>query len=324
MWNNAWMLAKGFLRNGHDVLPFGYREHLFSLSPIRSKKWARRLAKTKTDRRLFHLARHYQPEVVFLVTYKLLNTATLDGLREILPRAAFVGWYGDPPRDFSHNLTDLARRCDWFLATSGGEFLRHMKQMGVPHCAFLPNPTDRDIKYPHPVEPKWKSSLLFTGKLGHRRPGQDRDRADLIQTLVREKNMTVWGCLDRPRLEGRDYLHALCGAEMALSINAYNDVRFYHSDRLTHYLACGAFTLARHVPDSDLLFASGEHLYYFESKEQCLELIERFESDSDHRHEIARRGMKRAHEAFACDKLARHIIELVENGEFREDWTEIL
>ena len=324
IFNNARILAKGLERNGHDLCRFSYRERLLGLSPIKSKKWAIKMAKKKTDRLLIKLADHYQPEMVLLVAFKLVDTETMAQLKETLPRSVFVCWYGDPPRDFAPNVAELARYCDWFLATSGGELLLHFKQLGVPHCAFLPNPADRDIEYPRTVEDKWKSSLLFTGKLGHRRHQQDLDRADLIHTLVREKNMTVWGCLDRPRLEGRDYLDALCGAEMALSINACNDVRFYHSDRLTHYLACGAFTLARQVPGSELLFAPGEHLYYFETKEQCLELIERFETDADHRRSIARRGMERAHETVACEKLTRHIVELVENGEFREEWAEIL
>ena len=74
--------------------------------------------------------------------------------------------------------------------------------------------------------------------------------------------MTVWGCLGQKSLEGIHYLEAICGAQIALSINVFNDVRFYHSDRLTNYLGCGTFVLAKRVPDSELLFEDHKHLCY--------------------------------------------------------------
>ena len=57
--NNPRLLSKGFMRNGHDVLEFSYRDTLLSLSPIRSKRWARKLAKNKLEQAdLFLLLNH--------------------------------------------------------------------------------------------------------------------------------------------------------------------------------------------------------------------------------------------------------------------------
>lgn len=322
--NNARILAKGFVRNGHDVCRFSYRERLLSLSPIKSKKWAVKLAKKKTDQLLLKLAGHYQPDIVLIVAFKLVDAETVAQLKETLPRSVFMCWYGDPPKGIGDDVNNIVRQCDWLLATSGGELLKTYKQMGVPHCAFVPNPCDRDIEYPRKTDAKWKSKLLFTGKLGHRREGQDLDRRELIEYLVSQKQMIVWGCLGQPRILGKDYLDAICGAEMALSININNDVRFYHSDRLMHLLGCGTFVLARNVPDSNLLFEDQRHLCYFETKQECLELIERYEKDESQRKKIAQEGMKHAHETFGCERLTHYIIDLAEKGQSNELWAEIV
>lgn len=136
--------------------------------------------------------------------------------------------------------------------------------------------------------------------------------------------MTVWGCLNQPKLDGLDYIHAICGAEMALSINAYNNARFYHSNRITNYLSCGTFVLAKYVPESELLFENNVHLSYFNSQQECINLIDRFQADATLRKKIAEQGMRRVHEAFNCEKLAAHIIDLVETGEYKETWAEII
>jgi len=130
--------------------------------------------------------------------------------------------------------------------------------------------------------------------------------------------------MGNPAIKGNDYLDAICGADIAISVNAFNHIRFYHSDRLIHYLACGAFTLAGKVPDSEMLFEDGRHICYFDSIEQCVELIERYEADADGRRKIAEQGMRRAHEMFNCTRLAGDIVQLVCQGNYDEPWGEIV
>ncbi|KPK77185.1 MAG: hypothetical protein AMJ79_04145 [Phycisphaerae bacterium SM23_30] len=320
---NARKFGKGFVRNGHDVMEFCYRAQLQQLSPIKSKNWAVKIAKKKVDEILAELARHYQPELVFLTTFKLLDVKTIRQIKAAA-QALLICWYEDATRGLNEQVLDIGRMCDFFLATSGGELLQRYKQAGVRRCAFMPNPSDKDIEHPREVPDKCRSKILFTGKLRHGQDGQDEMRRELIKWLVDHKDMTVWGCMGQKTLQGIDYLNAICGAEMALSINVFNDVRFYHSDRLTHYLGCGAFVLAKRVPDSDLLFEDHKHLCYFDTKDQCAELIERFQQDAGQRRKIAAAGRERVHKAFGCEKLARYIVDLATQGEYQDSWAEII
>ena len=117
---------------------------------------------------------------------------------------------------------------------------------------------------------------------------------------------------------------AICGTKIAISINAFNDIRLYHSDRLMHYLSHGAFVLAKYVPGSELLFRDGEHLCYFKTLEDCLARIDEFQADQTKRLAIAQAGMRRAHSDFNCERIAVSIVELVTTGQYKEDWAEIV
>lgn len=323
--NNSRMFSKGFTRNGHDVLEFCYRDMLLRNSPVKSKKWALKLAKKKTDQLLAQLARHYQADIIFIAAFKLLDCETILMVKESSPGATVMCWYSDPFYDgVDSKLMPIAQECQWLLATGAGVYLRRYKEMGIPHCAFLPNPCDPEIMHPRAVAEKWKVKLLFTGKMGHGAGKQDPLRRELLQELDRAGKLVIWGGKGGPIIKGRDYLEAICGAEMAISINAFNDVPKYHSDRLVHYIGCGAFVLCRRVPDGEELFVDGEHLCYFDSIEECKELIGRWEKDPAGRIQVGMDGRSRAVEAFNCQRLAGDIVKLVETGDYEETWGDIV
>ena len=324
MLNNSRKFAKGLTRNGHDVLQFSYRNVLLQQSHFRSRTLALATAKGKTDRLLADLARHHQADLVLITAFKLLDGATVDRLRHAVPHAHVVCWYGDMQRGVNEAVAQIARRCDWFLATSAGATLQAYKTAGVTRCAFMPNPADGDVERPYEAGADLASKVLFVGKLRHGAAGQDPTREELIQRLHERGDLTCYGAMGGRPIKGLRYLQAIGGAEMVLSVNAYNDVRLYHSDRLIHCTACGAFTLVKRVPDSELLFEDGKHVCYFESIEECLTLVDKYHAEAAARQRIAAAARVRALEAFGAQKLARHIVELVEQGAYSEPWAEIL
>jgi len=317
-------LAKGFIRNGHDVVEFSYLDLLAQLSPVNFRGLAARLAKEKADRALVSLASQYSPDMVVLFNLKRLDERTVLRLKETAPGALYVAMHGDMHHGCDADVLRIARLCDWFMPTSAGAALRWYKEAGVARCAFVPNVADGDLEYPQPAPPQWRSDVLFTGKLWHDLEGQDPHREELIRHLAAGGKLTVWGCLGRPDVSGLDYVNAICGARIALSVNAFNDVRLYHSDRLTHYLSHGTFVLAKGVPDSELMFEDGRHLCYFNTTEQCDELIDRFLADDAARRRIAAAGMERVHEAFGCRSIARHVVDIATTGRCGQEWAEVV
>jgi len=318
------MWVKGFIRLGHDVQRFGYRNIMTQCSPLPNKGIARRFGKKKADSLLVEQVRRYHPHIVFILSMKYLDAKTVIAIRDAAPDAVLISRDDDPFPEKNPGRISIARQTDIVITTSSGRFLKTYKDAGVPRCAFIPNTCDPDIQHQYDVEEKWKTDIIFTGKAEHTRLERNGERYYLVHTLSKMPNTKLYGCLGNVRVEGVEAFYAISGAKIGLSINIVNDVRLYHSDRLINYLACGTFALAKRVPDTDLLFEDGEHLKYFDTPEEFFELAEWYLKHDQEREKIAKAGMERAHSEFNCKRIAKLLLDLIETGTYNAPWAELL
>jgi len=316
--------TKGFVRLGHDVQRFSYRNILLQFSPFKSKGIARLLAKKRADSALSEQVKHYHPDIVIILVMKYLNSRTVDVLRSVAPNAIFIGRDTDPWPENDPERNAVAGKMDMVVATNAGKWLQFYKDAGVPRCAFIPCPCDPDIQRPYEVVEQFRTDLFFAGKSQHTGGNNDPDRYSILQKLSTMPNARLYACFGKPLLEGIDYFQALSNAKIALSINAVNSVRLYHSDRLVESLACGVFVLAKRVPDSDLLFEDGVHLKYFDTVDEFFEFADWYLKHEHEREKIARAGMQRAHSEFNCERIAKHLLDLIETGTYDTPWAVIL
>jgi hypothetical protein len=210
------------------------------------------------------------------------------------------------------------------VATSAGAFLQTYKAAGVPRCAFIPNACDPDIQYRYAVEDRWATDILFTGKIEHPEHDSNDERSAILERLYKMPNARIYGTFGNPRVDGLDYFRAICGAKTAVSINLVNDVRMYHSDRLINYVSCGTLTLAKRVPDTELLFEDGVHLRYFDHPDEFFDLVAFYLRHEDERERIARAGMEHAHRQFNCVRLGEILLELIDSGRCETPWAEVV
>jgi len=313
-------LSKGLIRLGHDVAAFDYRSALLETSPIKNKVISKRLYKPRVDQLLTEYVRSYEPHIIIVGFPKEFGLDSVDHLRRAAPAATLLGIDDDPWPDRHSNRISVGAKLDIVIATNNGEFLELYRQAGTPLCSFLPNMCDPDLEHHYPVDDTWRSDLLWTGKTGHSDTRSDPLREKIIANLIGRKSARVYGCLGRPRISGIDHLRAIAGTRIGVSINAVNNVPLYHSDRLTQYAACGAFVLAKRVPETDLLFKDRVHLRYFDSAEEFSELADWYLEHEDERRRIAAAGMERAHTEFNCQRMAGYLLDLVETGRYSAPW----
>jgi spore maturation protein CgeB len=325
------MWVKGLLRLGHDVQRFSYRNIMTQFNPFSGKhfrRFAPRFVRKRADNILGEQIKSYHPHLVLLLSMKYITAETVRVVRRAAPDAVIVGRDDDPFPEKNPARLAIAKETDLVVTTSAGRFLKTYKDAGVPRCAFIPNACDPDIQHRYQVAEKWKTDIIFTGKAEHRRLGHDAgrnfDRYELLRRLSETPNAKMYGCFGRPRVEGIETFYAISGAKIGVSINIANDVRLYHSDRLTNYVSCGTFTLAKRVPDSDLLFEDGVHLKYFDTAEEFFDLAESYLKHDQEREKIAIAGMQKAHTDYNCVKVAKHLIDLIETGKYDTLWAEIL
>jgi glycosyltransferase involved in cell wall biosynthesis len=315
-------LTKGFIRLGNDVRCFSYNNILKQLSPLKSRKFSGFFYKKKADNILSDFAKSYKPDIVIIGGFpKCFDGISINRLREAVPKAIFVGGDGDPWPKLNPGRIETAKHFDMLTGTNDGQWLQDYRDAGVKNCIFMPNMCDPDTDHRYDVGEQWKTDILFTGQLKLKRDyPTDNLRSQLAHKLIDKKNCSIYGCLGRPKIGGLDYFYAISGAKIGVSVNAVNDVRLYHSDRLTHYMSCGTFVLAKRVPDSDLLFKDGVHIKYFDTVEEFFELANWYLKNEDERLKIANAGMKRAHTEFNGTKIAQYILDIIEKGSYDAPW----
>ena len=317
---------KGLVRSGCDVQTFSYRNTMIQHSPLASKTLARLFFKHKADELLISQIKKYQPDILLVtgIRVKDLREDTLATMRRVAPDCLFIALEHDCHPELEPARQEIARQMDMVLATAAGAFLKSYRAVGVPCCGFMPNPCDPDLQYRYEVGEEWRSNLLFTGQEHTPKYHFNTERHDVLTRASQIPDSTLYGCFGRPFIRGLDYFRAISGARIALSINMVNDVRLYHSNRFINNIACGAFTLARRVPDTDLLFQDKVHVRYFEGAEEFSELARWYLAHDEERERIARAGTEHAHREFNCQRMARHLLDLAEKGRIDAPWAEIL
>lgn len=314
------MWLKGFVRLGLDVQRFSYRNVLMQYSPFSSKTLSLLVARRKCNRILASQIRNYRPDLVFIDPMKYLDAEATEQVRLAAPKAVLIGRDEDAYPEKNADRLAIARLTDMVITTGAGSFLETYKRAGVRLCAFIPNGCDPDIQYRYEVDHRWRTDILFTGKVAHSQHKVEGTRYEIIRALSQASNARVFGSWKQPRVDGLDYFHAISGAKMALSINVVNDVELYHSDRLVNYVSCGTLALAKRVPDTERLFQDRRHLRYFDDVEEFFELVEYYLCHEEERQRLAAQGMEHAHREFNCTKLARALLDLVDTGTYEAPW----
>jgi hypothetical protein len=314
-------LAKGFIRLGHDIRIFSYCDVLSQISPFKSKSISSRFYKSGTDKILIEQLKIYCPDIVYLCFASSLDAQTLALSREAAPKAVFVGIDADPWPKLQKNRIETAKELDILTATNDGQWLQDYRDAGVPLCVFMPNMCDPDIDYRYEVDEKWKTDIIWIGKLQHQADTSEDFRKIIVQKLSTRPNCALYGCCGKPSIGGRDCLYAISGAKIGLNVNAYGPVKFCHSDRLTRFMAGGAFVMAKKFPDADLLYKDGVHIKYFDEIDEFFELADWYLEHENERKKIADSGMERIHKEFNCLKIAQYYLDLAENGTYNAPWT---
>ena len=313
---------KGFIRLGHDIQVFDYKGAFRQAGFIMGRKWARRLCQSHiVNKLLLKQIKNYTPDIVNVIFPHYLDAKTVMLMRQAAPYAFFIGTDGNLWPELHKYTLETAAELDFVLTTYEGKGINAYKDAGC-RCIFMPNMCDPDIEYRYDVDRKWESNILFTGqtRYKHKRYPTEDLRYQLLSRLAGVENCALYGCFGRPRIGGINYFYAISGARIGLSINAINDIRFCHSNRLTHYLACGTFVLAKRVPDSDLLFKDGVHLKYFDTVEEFFDLANWYLNHEDERLKIANAGMQRVHTEFNCEKIAKYTLDLIKTGTYDAPW----
>jgi spore maturation protein CgeB len=274
------------------------------------------------DDLLIQQSKKYQPDIIMIIFANYLDSRTIQKLRQANKNAFIFAFDGDLWPEFHENRVQAAKELDLVVTTYAGTGQKAYKDLGIK-CVYAPYPCDPDLEHRYNVSEEWKCDILFTGQTRDATSKYPTEslRHELLEKLSKTTNARIYGAFGFPKVDGIDYLYAINGARIGLSVNADNNFRMYNSDRFYTYLSCGTFVLAKRVPDSDLLFKDGQHLRYFEKIDEFFELAKFYLNNESERQRIAEAGMLRAHKDFNCTVIAKYILDTIKTGNYSADWT---
>lgn len=283
------------------------------------------------QRGLRSVCREFRPDLLFGLKLDRIAPETLRAVRRRGTRLLL--WMVDcvapsPPTWLRHRV----RECDAVFVTGKG-FVPELRALGsapvhwVMEGAHLPAFPAIDVGVAQ--RRLFGSDVAFVGTVYY--PSSDPEafhaRARLLRAVAARHDLKIWGPQRYPgtrRRLGRgptliqwpaynqDLVRVCRSARIVLGINRVNSIELYFSARTFFTLAAGGFHLTHYVPGLETLFRNHEHLVWFRSQAECLELIAHYLARPAHARAIAERGRAYVRRRFGMTRQVSRMLRLMD------------
>ncbi len=297
-------ISNGFIRNGHSVYDYPYRNMAKYNNRLQTKKFGVK----KMNRHLLQIVSNLKPDMVVLGHAELVSPETLEEMRTIHPEMKIIFWFVDAvydPHRIEH-LLKIQHILDAAFITSNPAVIPEFDRSKFH---YMPNIVDASIEIHKNHE---KESFLYDFIFcGASKKSQDRDViSNHIRTALSDMKMKFCGNLGNPNIFGDAYIELLGSAKMGLIYNKRNDVSMYSSDRIAQLTGNGILTFSPKIPDFERVYSADEIVYY-ENEEDLIEKIAYYHHNDAERKRVAQNGYLKSHGEYNSTKVTRWMIDLV-------------
>ncbi len=309
-------LVAGALRNGWQVHTFSERDIARFLAPL---GFMRHVGARMMNARLAQTARNWKPDVIFLGHCDYVANGTLARIHADLPGVRIVHLNCDPV-ETAHCRAQIARRvasCDAIFVTTAGEVLKTWKTARNV-VGFFPNPSDPSYEVEdNAVKTDFAYDLFFAG-----RPALADARRALLDALLPRLDpslrLGLFG-MGKSLVVGRAYEEAIAASKMGLSINRFENWKWYASDRITHLMGNGVLTF-QYGGNQMQDFFSDRETVYFHTPDDLAEKIAFYQVHDDARRAVAAAGRAKYHALFDARRVLRYLVEAALGEAFSEGY----
>ena len=300
-------LAAAATRLDCPVLTFSERDIARFLAPL---GFMRSLGAKMMCKRLVRTVRNFRPDVVFISHCDYIDNGTLDAMRAAAPGVKLVHINCDPV-ETDHCCAQIARRtdsCDAIFVTTAGEKLKSWTT-GRNVVGFYPNPSDPAFETEdNSLKTDFAYDLFFAG-----RPALADQRKALLDALMPQLDPSVrlgFFGMGRPLVIGRAYEEAIAASKMGLSINRFENWKWYASDRITHLMGNGVLTFQYDGNAMQDFFTEAETVY-FHTAEDLAEKVAWYNAHDAARRQVATAGCAKYHALFDARRVLKYMVETV-------------
>lgn len=311
-WNNTeHKLWNGLTREGHMVVFYSDRDRARELTALPSK----RFGVTKMNAELVETARHFKPDLILFGHADLCKKDDFVRLRETVDGVRLAQFNVDSVfrEKTMHDFSVRSQEMDAsFITSADGQ---NISGYGVKANTvfFMPNPVDQSIETARVFEASaqqlgWDGQFLGTGI---ERRGEQLDY--LTDHLPKEYRFNIGGRAkgDAPLVSVAFY-DALAQAA-SCPILPLDDTRpdayLYASNRVAQTLGQGVLSFCMRSSNLSTLYEDG--IVEWDSREELVEAMVRYQRDDDERRRVAEIGWRIGHERFSVQIVARAMLQTI-------------
>ena len=241
-------LSKGFLRNGHDVVNFSYRNYMDN-NLIQQKH-------TTLNKKILIICDNYRPDLIVLGHNNFLYRENLETLKSKFNLKVSL-WYedalsfkGDGP-NWRKNLSLIENNHDlidsYFTTTYPDQIKTKIDKKKLN---FLPVPVDENIEnlniYENPNRHKDLFFALSHGvNFGKLKKGKIDEREKIINSFIKKFpniNYNILGISNELPKWNYDFLNEINKCKMALNLSRGKPIKFTSSNRIASLIGNGIYT----------------------------------------------------------------------------------
>jgi len=235
----------------------------------------------------------YQPD---LVVYGLLdmvkNKIWRNKIREGLPNAKIVMWYGDLRDDFTGQIGADMSEIDMMFVSNNAQNEYYEKKWKVKKCHFLPLGCSRykpkyreDLDFPFvfvgaKITGSWfvnrAKEIIDLEKVGLKVINAPADRASNLRAQIMEQIPELYR-----------------SSKVVLDISHFTDIDGYTSNRYWVIPASGGFALTKRWPGCEDFYPEGTRVY-FDTVQEAIEKFKYYMEHEDEREKIRKAGYEQA------------------------------
>lgn len=323
-------LSNGFIRNGHYVLDFAYRDVARRHGLFNSRS----LGKRVMWRVLKETVEAFRPDVLVIGHGYMIPPDVIAEIRHDYPAMKAIQWNIDA-LFVEQNRKDIIERHKvvdaTFVSTAESELCKFLDQTKV--IGFLPNPVDSSVERGRCFQFECLAYDVFYS-CGN--PDRQRDicgRAwqmdefciELEHALPHNTRFAYAGVRQRPYMSGNSYAKLLEQSAIGLNISRKSDFHLYSSDRLAQLIGNGLLVAMERRVGYDRFFSEDEMIFFSSFNELC-ERVTYYINHPQERQKSAYKGWKHYSSLFNETRVADYLLRKTFNklGKDEYPWNSFL
>lgn len=314
-------ITNGFIRNGHDVIDFDYRDN------------KDKFITSRLDNKIIDICSNYRPNLLVLGHNNHLQSNTLEIVKKKYDTNIAL-WYedhlvkGDP--SYLQNLNLIEKNSNlidqYFVTTHPDVIKTKIKKSKIN---FMPIPADKVIENGEFYNCKKNNDLFFALSHGVNYGKLKRGIVDERYTFVRNLlklsgskfKFNFLGLYDQEPKWNFNFNKELMKSKTALNLSRGGPNKYASSNRIATLMGNGCVTfIDRKVYYQD--FFSDDEMIFYKDQIDLLKKLDQLIGDDIKLKKIGKNAKKKYHQLFSNIKISKFIVSrtLDNNSSLNYDW----